>query len=473
MKKVKLILMGATALLILDSCNIDRASDDFDLRLKPELMNHSAQINIFDGNDPAIIPENIKLSIEGENAVDIYEVSGVQQFEPVNGKIGIGLHPRANPTPENPATITLFITADGYLDKRTQVSLAVDEESQLVEIPMVKIDNPPNGVSFESNNTVLVGDSLGSNYSVDVPPANGSSTGMNMVLSEGTEFLDADGNKISGGQLDVQVGHFDNQQVSSLSTFPGGFSPDSLIDENGNGTSGTFVTGGFATIDMSVGGVDVKNFSKPVTVTMDVNANTINPNTGNTVAVGDSFPIWSFDQAANTWQYETDGVVQQGATGLEVAYQITHLSWYNLDFKGTRCCGGNWTRVGRRWQYRWLGDCKTINIVMPGFERTDYEYFKVRTVYAGTNQDVSRWSTKFKHLYDGATLTVRNAPSNNVEVIVYDRSNNIIGRSGTTTLCSGSMTLNVNATPPQRIVFDVKGVCANNQQVTLSSESLK
>lgn len=104
---------------------------------------------------------------------------------------------------------------------------------------------------------------------------------------------------------------------------------------------------------------------------------------------------------------------------------------------------------------------------MPGFKRSDYEYFKVRTVYAGTNQDVSRFSTKYKHLYDGSFLSVRNAPNANVEVIVYDRSNKIIGRSGVTNLCSGSMSMNVNATPPQRIIFDVKGVCANNQQVSI------
>lgn len=466
MKKLRLLAIFVL-MAIFQNCNLDKTTEDFDLRLKPELMAHSAQLNISDASDPAVIPENITLSIEGENATDVYEVSGVQQFEVVNGKIGIGLHPRGNPTPEDPATITIFITADGYLDKRTQISLSVDEESQLVEIPMVKVDNPPTGVSFEINNTALVGDSLSNDYAIDLPPANGSSTGMDMVVPKGTEFLDADGNKIRGGQLDVQVGHFDNQQESALSSFPGGFSPDSLIDENGNGTSGTFVTGGFATIDMSVNGTDVKNFSKPVTVTMEVNANTINPNTGTTVAVGDSFPIWSFDQAANTWQYETDGIVRQGTNGLEVAYQITHLSWYNLDFKGRRCCGGNWTRVGRRWRYQWLGNCKVINISMPGFERSDYEYFKIRTVYAGTNQSVSRWSTKYKHLYDGARLTVRNAPSANVEVLVYDRSNNIIGRSGTTTLCNGSMTMNVNATPPQRIVFDVEGVCANNQQVSI------
>jgi len=466
MKLIKFTFTIAALALIGQGCNLDKAVDDFDLRIKPELMAHSAQLNIYDASDEGTIPENIVLSIESENKADVYEVSGVQTFNVVEGKIGIGLHPRANPDPDDPATITLLVTADGYLDKRVQVSLASDEESQLVEVPMVRVDNPPTGVNFQVNNTGLVGDSLSNNFVIDVPASNGSSTGMEIDMPTGTAFFDEDGNAITGGQLDVQVGHFDNQQESSLATFPGGFSPDSIIDANGNAASGTFVTGGFATIDMSVGGTEVKNFSKPVTVTMDVNANTINPNTGSKVALGDSFPIWSFDQAANIWKYETDGIVRQGSNGLEVAYQITHLSWYNLDFKGVRCCGGQWTRVNRRWNYQYT-PCKVLTVNMPGWSASDNAYFKVRTVYANTNQDVSRFSTKWKKLYDGATLSVRNAPDANVEVIVYDRSGTEIGRSAVTKLCSGTESFNVNLTPPNRIIFDVEGVCANNQQVSI------
>ena len=102
--------------LLLSSCSTDFI-DNFAIRISPELMKHTASIQVLDAQDEGKRPQNIKVVIEGSNSNDVYDIFGAQDISISDGFFAIGLHPRANPMPGVPTVVPITITADGYLTR--------------------------------------------------------------------------------------------------------------------------------------------------------------------------------------------------------------------------------------------------------------------------------------------------------------------------------------------------------------------
>ncbi|MCG7535135.1 hypothetical protein [Pseudoalteromonas sp. OOF1S-7] len=183
------------------------------------------------------------------------------------------------------------------------------------------------------------------------------------------------GNEATGFQ--TRVADEDNfnanaEADSALDAFPGGLAlsvaaPESADTANVNGS---FTTGGFVAIEL----VDsqnrkVKNFGKnadnqdnTLEVAMQVDATTMNPcpialpaggdlateaakafdkgvctvaaPVARPLAAEDIFPVWSYDEDAGKWSFESYGVVKSNGTEdtFDVVVEVNHLSYWNLDF---------------------------------------------------------------------------------------------------------------------------------------------
>lgn len=453
---VNIVLSGLMILLAL-ACSTD-AIDNFTIRIRPNIMDHLAMVEIFDGSDATLEIPNLAITIDGDIASDVYEISGDQDLVLIDGRITLGIHPRANPTPDNPVIVPVVITGDGYLRKRREIIFTSDEDVQLVQIPLVNVASPPTGVSFSIKPGIsLSSGSLPAAENIVVPPGQGSSTGMAIDLDAGTTFIDRDGNAISGSALEVVAGHFDSDNQSSLDAFPGGFSADSIQQADGSFEGGSFQTAGFTTLEMNVDGNEVKSFSQPITVTMDISANALNPNTGQTIAIGDTIPVWSYDELDGQWVYESDGVVTQGANGLEVSYQTTHLSYWNLDYFAQYCPSRN----------------QRLVFDLPGWSSAARRNFRVKVVWPGTDQAVGYWADKVQELYNGKTINLFYVPNRVVEVKVYDLQGNVVGTSGSVNLCgAGDVMITVNAAPPtQTISFSIEAYCPTNTQLVIRPQN--
>ncbi len=445
-------LLSLAVLFTALGCKTD-AIDNFTIRLRPEIFDHTIMIEIYDANDPSKTLNNLLIDVTSSNALDIYEISGTRNFTTVDGRIGIGLHRRANPTPDKSVLATLRISADGYLTSNFNILFKYDQNSAVVRIPMVNIGTPPPGVAFNTGGATLQGGALGAPLRVMVPPGANSNTGMEVELPTGTQFFDANGNALTGSNLDVQIGYFDPINAESVESFPGDLSIDEVTLPGGNTGAGTFVTAGFTTINMEVDGVAVKTFSTPITVTIDIDANTINPNTQQPIQAGEIIPVWSYNEANDEWTYETDGNVIQGASGLQLTYQSTHLSWWNLDWFTNRCCSS---------------DCADLQISMPGWGPGEKKLVKLRVVNEGTNQPVSSWANTSVEIFDGYTTRFQYASNSPVNIQVLDYSTNqILAQTGAVNLCSGTIPLTVTLPKPTFLTFKITGVCANKPNIQI------
>ncbi|MCO7188059.1 MULTISPECIES: hypothetical protein [unclassified Pseudoalteromonas] len=212
---------------------------------------------------------------------------------------------------------------------------------------------------------------------------NKAAGGVAVTLNNGTKFLDKDNNELQSVPT-LTVAYFGNEatrstseedtaatQESSLDAFPGGLGL-TVAEDEATSREGSFSTGGFVAIELvDENGTKVDNFADgDIKVAMKIDKNTSNtcPMTFDgdasdaaavkaaaeaadgmfkngvctqaaaprQIAVNDIFPVWSYDEDAGKWSFESYGVVKADenaeATTHNVAVSVNHLSYWNLDF---------------------------------------------------------------------------------------------------------------------------------------------
>lgn len=345
MKKYQILLkslivtmsLTLTSIIIIQSCNLSGVADGLELYVDTDLVSLVASIQVIDANEAvAEITEDIEVEVMGEDAANIYTLTGEKEIEVIDGMINIAVLKTNIPTPDNPLKFSIRTKANGYVSGLK--TFIVPNDSVMIEdIKMVNTAAPPVGVSVETGSFTADANGTVTQQTFSSPLDNGKQEKAEVVVPPSTKMYDENGNELTGS-VNFTMVHFDERNQSSMDAFPGGFDTDNIVDENGDDLGeGQFMTAGFATINMDVGGQSVKTFSQPINVTMTINADMINPATGQLIAIGDTIPIWSLDGDSDQWKKEGDGVVQDNNGTLEVQFLTTHLSSFNLDWWFNSC----------------------------------------------------------------------------------------------------------------------------------------
>jgi len=336
--------------------------------------------------------------------------------------------------------------------------------------------------------------------------------GTTVKIKNGTQFLTADGTALETVP-EITVAYFANEATrneteadsatvenSSLDAFPGGLALSvANPDGSDSNVSGSFTSGGFVAIELTDdAGNKVKTFGEgnSLTVAMQVDQNTSNPcpvsvpagttdlsayaeangysmgvctltsPTARKIAVGDVFPVWSYDEDAGKWSFESYGEVEGNGSAdtFDVSVDVNHLSYWNLDYFNNNQCSsvsfdivdsndqpnaGRYSLViennGFRRNVRNLranrGDYSQANIANPpGFPVTLKIRQKGANVLAGLASDAGTTATK---------LSVSNICDLDGETLKLTTSNpGIISKQVTTQLvCSNTEEFDVNADP--------------------------
>ncbi|MFM7589050.1 MAG: hypothetical protein ACKO55_08035, partial [Bacteroidota bacterium] len=394
-------------------------------------------------------------------------------YDIIDGRMSIGLHPRVSIAPGEIKAVMMRITADGYQDKTTYLYFQQSLKSQNAFITMINLEAPPSGVGT-SDTAIALGSGGTTSTAVVVTTANSATGGgggntnqdVEITIPAATQFKNDAGVVVTGTDLKVQVASFDAGDSNALANFPGGFSPNGVLNLPGSGGNRSdsnevyFQTGGFTAVDMTVNNVPIRSFNQPINVSVDVDSLTINPNTGNPVQVGDSLPIWSYDNQTAKWSYERIGVIVRDSGGkMKVDFPTTHLSWFNLDWYGVRC--GSPTRL-------------QVNI--PALPAGVKQYFWIELVHAGTNQLVTAWAANNKLIGNGEIIDFLSVPFRNTANQLVNMQAKIYRSPSKTQLLATSanfrcgmtqpVTINIPAPSPP-ITLDVTGVCANKSYVQI------
>ncbi|WP_118952595.1 hypothetical protein [Taibaiella helva] len=448
MKKIFIALLAVGSMLF-TQCT--KPTEGFTISINPDVFDNVVAVKFYDAAKPGVAPANIRLTISGDKAQSVYEISGHKIFNVVDGIISLGLLPAAAPAEGQPAVFVINAEADGYLPVRVPVTILAGQASKLVTISMVNLNNPPPGVTVVQKSTTLAGSAVPATEVIATPTTN-SPVATSVSLPANTRFNDAGGNAITGNTLKTVIAHFNTLEAASLNAFPGsGFHSDDITDEAGNKVSGIFRTAGFCNIDMKLDDKEVKTFSQPVNVTIGVRNDQINPRTGAAFAAGDVIPVWSYQIETGKWVFEKNGTITNNAGKLEVDFTTTHLTYYNLAFLDNVCSEARATFVtGLPAEESFLVD------IFPAGEST------IPAISGYIMQVANNGVASFENVPQGnVTMKIyRNTAANSQTNWKVREAQPLAVYTGP--LCGTQPTITLNIPALTTILFDIEGRCPGN-----------
>jgi len=451
---MKKALYIAVALFSVCFTQCTKPTKDFTFSVNPKPFDHTVTMSFYDAANPGKPPPNITITVTGQNANDVYEISGVKNYNVVDGILSLGLLYKANPTEGSPASFTVTATAPGYLSATIPVTIKYDQPIKLINVSMINKAQPPAGVNVQETNTPL-DPSGATSTDVVIPPPAGAAPEDQVVsidIPSGTAFKDAAGNVVTGTTLTSSVVSFNSTDPASLNAFPGGTASENIKNESGATVAGRFRTAGFADINMNVGGTEIKTFTQPITLHMGVSSTQINPATGTLFAAGQTIPVWSYQTSTGQWSYEQVATItDNGSGGLEANFPTTHLTYYNLAVMENICATSS---------------------VMFNTGLTTSETFLV-DIFAANEPNIPVVSGFLVQVANGQTVSFDNVPTGNMNVKVYRntaansqtnftiRDGNPVGTySGA--LCGSTPTITLNIPVLTPITFDIQGQCPSS-----------
>ncbi|GAA5647907.1 Ig-like domain-containing protein [Vibrio proteolyticus] len=255
------------------------------------------------------------------------------------------------------ASLTLVTHGKGFFSNSqyfdlTQTSM---ETSYWVEV-MPKSSSDDVATAYAAQIVAMSGSSTASTLTLSTPIQSTTTSGgqildgasASLTIPAGTTLLAEDGSAfVPVGDITASLMMFsaDPQGIADadnnpLYLFPGGLSPQEVTGDLPadirSATGLTFISAGFVAIELEdEAGNQVKGFDgSGIRLTFDVPKSTTNPNTGAPLSLNDqTIPIWSYTDTTGKWHYEGEAsIVKENSDTFTLSKQITHLSYYNLDW---------------------------------------------------------------------------------------------------------------------------------------------
>ncbi|WP_316800771.1 hypothetical protein [Pedobacter frigidisoli] len=123
-------------LLILSACK--KPTENIKIVVDTDVIKYTAMINVTDASTGAPAPANTTITISGDQASNIYELSGKKDIRLTSGMVTIGLQPNVVPAENNPITISVGIASSGYNTASKQITFTTSQKQQVINIPITK-----------------------------------------------------------------------------------------------------------------------------------------------------------------------------------------------------------------------------------------------------------------------------------------------------------------------------------------------
>lgn len=460
---MKKSLLSLIAILLVGFLNNSCEFPEFpspELTISQDFMTHVAVVNFITNTSPeasgALVEslDNTVVTVTGPDAARVFNIEGTKDFKITGGIVALLLDPTADFSGDKEYNINLVVEPVGYLKRTIPVKFIKDQNNSSYEVAMLKKSSMPAGITIASTTGSVT--ATGLTTAINLTASNAATSGVTTAITvpAGIKMKDASGAVLTGS-LNTEVISF-SEEGNNTAYFPGGLSPENIDLGNGTTASGAFVSAGFASIDMTVGGKKVKTFEgAKVAVTMTLSKDNFNPKTEKPFAPEDAIDVWSYDNDKGQWKFETTGTVKKDKdNSLFVSFETSHLSYFNLDylFKGNE---GYCTNYYSTIQFNWTSSTASINS---------------RIVFTSLATDTSSnwWEqlfvTKYATISKGQVFPIYNGPKAATRLDVYDTSsgNLLLSRNfAKGALCANpTVTLNVpNPSSPAKVTLKYQAMC--------------
>lgn len=115
-----------------------KPTENIKIVIDTDVIKYTAMINVTDGQDGNPAPANSTITISGNAASNIYELSGKKNIQLSAGMVTIGLHPSIAPTADQPISVIAEINAPGYNKESRQITFSAEKKQQVVNIQLTR-----------------------------------------------------------------------------------------------------------------------------------------------------------------------------------------------------------------------------------------------------------------------------------------------------------------------------------------------
>ena len=366
MKKSFLSLITILSVgLLINSCSFPELPSP-EITVSQDFMKYVAVVHFITDTSPeasgALVEslDGTVVTITGPDAAKVYNIEGRKEFKITGGIVALLLDPSADFAGNKEYNINVEVAPVGYLKRIIPVKFIKDQNDSSYEVAMLKKTSMPAGITMASTTGTVT--AAGLTKAINLTASNAATSGVTTAITvpAGITMKDANGAVLTGS-LSTEVISF-SETGTNTAYFPGGLNPENIDMGNGQTASGSFISAGFASINMTVGGKKVKTFDgAKVAVKMTLSKNNYNPKTKKPFAADDTIDIWSYDDDKGQWKFESTGTVKKEAdNSLYVSFETSHLSAFNLDFwfdDAQSYCNGFTNTV----KFNWTSSTAVIN----------------------------------------------------------------------------------------------------------------
>ncbi|MGJ1305732.1 hypothetical protein [Sphingobacterium siyangense] len=299
---------------------------DFNLVVSSNVIKDRATIKVLDAAGASI--PNVSIKLLAGDTEDVYNEQGYKSFPLVGDLVVFGLDPKRTPTTTAPVEFTIEISASGYYKQIVPLSIT-GEQMGIQEIRLVKeLSNNGEGVTIVTQTAALVGGTTNKPIAVVVDGGN-SYIDMQLNIPTGTSFMDANGNIISGGLLNIAVQATDTDKPGGLALFPGqSLTSNAIKMPDGSQRSGVFNPAASAVIDMTINGIKVRKFSNPIQISFGLDPQFKYAGTNLGLVAGQQMPVYSFSEEDGFWSYQSTPSIQVVDGQFKLVFGTNHLTTF-------------------------------------------------------------------------------------------------------------------------------------------------
>jgi hypothetical protein len=132
-KRTGLLVM---LVLLLSACK--KPTENIALVVDTDILKYTALVYVTDGSNGGLAPSDAIISVTGDAAQHIYELSGKKALTLSAGLVTIGLDPNVIPAEGVPIRVTVEISAAGYKKEVRELTFEAGKKQQMLQIPLSK-----------------------------------------------------------------------------------------------------------------------------------------------------------------------------------------------------------------------------------------------------------------------------------------------------------------------------------------------
>ncbi len=456
----KLNFLAATMVLLsgvmlLNGCT--KPNEGLTYYINSAVFKYTASLKFQDPANGNAAPAGLTLTVKGADAASIYDFSGFKGLKLNAGQVTMGLDPSMVPTAGKSYTVTVLAEAPGYRDENVTITFSADGDQTipLRRVNMLNLAKPSEGVALATSTTPVTAGVVAAPIVVNTPASPTATQTATVTVPTGTQLRDGAGVVVPTGSASLSVVNLDVEKPSSIQFLPGNDLIQTVLVA-GVPTPTIFTPGALTTVEMfAANGTEIKNFSQPITVRVNLDPKSTNPATKSPIKVGDAVKFYSYDAAKDTWSFESAGVIQSAAGVLFTNLSVTHLTTFMTSFDGAALCANTNTVI-------------TVtganNGYMPPSGSTDVYSFRAGYLDANNNLKITNIGT-IQLATDKNVITLDRTPTGPYVLFIQDANGNTVGNV-TLGNCTSTGSIAVNFTPPSvanpTMTIDITAVCPSS-----------